>query len=258
MNMIDGQTERVDLRKKTSKNSLSDEHSLAIHKVGELVHHVAGSNTTVLIQGESGLCNELVARSVYISSPRCKHHFVSVHCASILKDLLEIELFGHKQQACSGASTDHKGHFELAHHGTLFLDDIGELNMRMQAKLLRVLQEKTIVRVGDTKPIKVDVRIIAATQTNLEEMVNNGEFQEDLFYCLNVFPIHIPSLRRNAEDFSALVHAITENIKKEPQNETVVKLEAMQTLTEYIWPGNMQELSSLLDLLSIVYPNSLR
>jgi len=243
---------------KLSNGSLLDRHSSVIRKVGEFVQRAADSNTTVLIQGESNICNELVARSVHISSPRCAHQFIPVHCASIPKDLLEIELFGHKKQACSSAITDHKSRFELAHHGTLYLADIGDLDLRMQAKLLRVLLEKTIVRVGDTNPIEVDVRTIAATQTSIKEMVINGEFRGDLFYHLNIFPIQIPPLRKNAEDFSALVYAITEKLKKAPQSETAIKQEAIHTLTEYIWQGNEQELLSLLDLLSIMYPNTIR
>ena len=255
MKMTNGQKKRLDFQIRTSSTSLLDGHSIAIRNVSKLIHLVADSNTTVLIQGESGTGKELVARSVHISSPRRAHYFVPVNCAAIPKDLLESELFGHKKGAFSGAITDHKGRFELAHHGTLFLDEIGDMDLNMQAKLLRVLQEKIIERVGSIKSIEVDVRIIAATHRNLEEMVEKGEFREDLFYRLNVFPINIPPLRRRAEDLPTLVGAITEKIKKESQREIVVKPEAMQTLMQYMWPGNVRELSNLLERLSILYPN---
>ena len=252
--MCANQTSSTDLR--DPNNSLLDGHSLAIRKVCKLIQHVAKSTATVLIQGESGTGKELVARSIHIYSPRRDAYFVPVNCAAIPKDLLESELFGHKKGAFTGAITDRKGRFELAHGGTVFLDEIGDMDLSMQAKLLRVLQEKTIERVGDTKSIAIDVRIIAATHRNLEEMVKEGKFREDLFYRLNVFPIHIPPLRRRAEDLPALAYAISEKIKQDSNVEVVVKPEAMQLLTKHMWPGNVRELSNLLERLSILYPNS--
>ncbi len=237
-----------------TSNSLLDGHSLEIRKVSDLIIKVADTNATVLIQGESGTGKELVARSVHLCSSRRKKCFVPMNCAAIPKDLLESELFGHKKGAFTGAITERKGRFELAHQGSVFLDEIGDMDLSMQAKLLRVIQEKRIQQVGATKSIDVDVRIIAATHRNLEEMVQKGTFCEDLFYRLNAFPIKIPPLRRRAEDLPALTYAITEQIKKESNVEVIVKPEAMQVLTEHMWPGNVRELSNLLERLSILYP----
>ena len=246
--------EQVDRRK--SKSTLLDGNSLAIRQVSELIERVADTNATVLILGESGTGKELVARSVHILSSREKNYFVPVNCAAIPDELLESELFGHVKGAFTGAITDRKGRFELAEGGTLFLDEIGDMDLNMQAKLLRVLQEKVFERVGSTKAIHADVRVVAATHRNLEEMVRKGEFREDLFYRLHVFPIELPPLRRRAEDLPALVYAITGTLKRDTGKELKVTPDAMEVLTRYTWPGNVRELSNLLERLSILYPDT--
>ena len=191
-------------RRRRGKSFL-DGHSHSIQNVCRLVEHVAVTSANVLILGESGTGKELVARAVHKYSPRAIHPFVPINCAAIPSELLESELFGHEKGAFTGAISTHKGRFELAQQGTIFLDEIGDMDLQMQAKLLRVLQEKTFERVGSTKPIHADVRVIAATHRNLEEMVAEGTFREDLFYRLNVFPIDLPPLRRRAEDIPVLI-----------------------------------------------------
>lgn len=235
--MIEGKSKHVEFRTKPSNGSLLDRHGSAIRKVGELVQHAADSNKTVLVQGESDICNELVARSVHFSSSRCVHPFMLTHCGvSAHRDSLETELFGHKKQACSSATTDHLGHFELARHGTLYLADIDELTIRMQAKLERALLEKTIVRISDREPIKIDARIIVSTKTNLRKMVSAGRFREDLYNLLNILPIHIPHINKNIKGFSTFIYAITKYITGESKSEVVINQEIIQTIIEFICP----------------------
>ena len=231
-----------------------DGHSHAIQNVCKLVEHVANTSANVLILGESGTGKELVARAIHKFSNRSNAPFVPINCAAIPSELLESELFGHEKGAFTGAITARRGRFELAQHGTIFLDEIGDMDLHMQAKLLRVLQERVFERVGGAKSIEADVRIIAATHRNLEEMVANGEFREDLFYRLNVFPIELPPLRRRAEDIPALIYAITEQLKREHGAQFSLTNDAMRVLANYPWPGNVRELSNLLERLSILYP----
>ncbi len=247
--------ETVAARRRRSKSFL-DGHSHAIQNVCKLVEHVAATTANVLILGESGTGKELVARAVHSFSNRAKNPFVPVNCAAIPSELLESELFGHEKGAFTGAITAHKGRFELAQHGTIFLDEIGDMDLQMQAKLLRVLQEKVFERVGGTKPIQADVRIVAATHRNLEEMVASGEFREDLFYRLNVFPIDMPPLRRRVEDIPALICAITDRLKRDNGTNFSLTNDAVKILANYPWPGNVRELSNLIERLSILYPNS--
>tara|TARA_R110002096_G_scaffold189429_2_gene370046 strand:- start:829 stop:1956 length:1128 start_codon:yes stop_codon:yes gene_type:complete len=247
--------EAVAARRRRGKSFL-DGHSHAIQNVCKLVEHVASTNANVLILGESGTGKELVARAVHSFSQRAKNPFVPVNCAAIPSELLESELFGHEKGAFTGAITAHKGRFELAQHGTIFLDEIGDMDLQMQAKLLRVLQERVYERVGGTKPIQADVRIVAATHRNLEEMVNSGEFREDLYYRLNVFPIDMPPLRRRVEDIPALICAITDRLKKDNGANFSLTNDAVKILANYPWPGNVRELSNLIERLSILYPNS--
>ncbi len=243
-------------RRRANNKSLLDGHSKAVQRVGELIERVANTDANVLILGESGTGKEVVARSIHTISNRASKYFVPVNCAAIPQDLLESELFGHVKGAFTGAITNRKGRFELAEGGTLFLDEIGDMDLNMQAKLLRVLQEKIFEPVGGTKPVHANVRVIAATHRNLDEMVSAGEFREDLFYRLHVFPIELPPLRRRAEDLPALVYAITDKLKRETGKEIKVTSDAMDVLTRYTWPGNVRELSNLLERLSILYPDT--
>lgn len=249
------QTEVTAARRRRGNNFL-DGHSHAIQNVCKLVEHVASTNANVLVLGESGTGKELVARAVHTFSPRTDFPFVPINCAAIPAELLESELFGHEKGAFTGAITTHKGRFELAQGGTIFLDEIGDMDLHMQAKLLRVLQEKVYERVGSAKPIKADVRVVAATHRDLEKMVSEGTFREDLFYRLNVFPIDLPPLRRRSEDIPALIYAITEQLKREQGAKFSLTNEAIRVLAHYPWPGNVRELSNLLERLSILYPNS--
>ncbi len=245
---------QVNGRRQNNK-SLLDGHSLAIQQVSDLIGRVANSNANVLILGESGTGKEVVARSIHTISNRSAKYFVPVNCAAIPQELLESELFGHVKGAFTGAITDRKGRFELAEGGTLFLDEIGDMDLNMQAKLLRVLQEKVYERVGSGKSIRANVRVVAATHRNLEEMVASGEFREDLYYRLHVYPIELPPLRRRCEDLPSLVYAITDKLKQETGTEIKVTPDAMSALARYTWPGNVRELSNLLERLSILYPD---
>ena len=247
--------EAIAARRRRGKSFL-DGHSHAIQNVCKLVEHVASTNANVLILGESGTGKELVSRAVHTFSSRSKSPFVPVNCAAIPSELLESELFGHEKGAFTGAITAHKGRFELAQKGTIFLDEIGDMDLQMQAKLLRVLQERVYERVGGTNPIQADVRVVAATHRNLEEMVSNGEFREDLYYRLNVFPIDMPPLRRRVEDIPALICAITDRLKRDNGASFSLTNDAVKILANYPWPGNVRELSNLIERLSILYPNS--
>src|SRR3989440_10510759 len=179
--------------------------SNAIERVKKMIVKVAGSSSTVLIRGESGTGKERIARAVHKASPRATERFQAVNCAAINENLLESELFGHEKGAFTGAAGEKKGLFEIADKGTLFLDEIGDLNISMQAKLLRALQEREIMRVGGTRPIKVDARVLAATNRDLEAMVKDNRFREDLYYRLNVIPVDVPPLRQRRDDIAVLM-----------------------------------------------------
>ncbi len=213
--------------------------------------------STVLIQGESGTGKELVAKAIHAHSPRGKNNFVPVNCAAIPDDLLESELFGHTKGAFTGAASAKVGRIEYANGGSLFLDEIGDMKPALQAKLLRVLQEREFEPVGGLKPIPVDVRIIAATHRNLENMVAEGIFREDLFYRLSVIPVVIPPLRERREDIPLLaeffIKSIGKNRKKCLQG---FDLAAMQTLANYPWKGNVRELENLVQHMTILYGGS--
>jgi DNA-binding NtrC family response regulator len=219
-----------------------------MQRVFELVHRVMNNDINVLLQGESGTGKELIAKAIHFNGKRKENPFVVVNCASIPRELLESELFGHEKGAFTGAVGKKIGKFEIANGGTLFLDEIGELEMSLQAKILRVIQEKEFERVGGNEVIKVDVRIISATNRNLYEMVQNKEFREDLYYRLNSFPIHIPPLRERRGDIVLLVdHFIKKFNEKLAMNVTGVTKRAMKYLYDYEWPGNIRELENTIE-----------
>ncbi len=228
--------------------------STAVQSVQYLVEQVASTAATALILGESGTGKELVAQVIHNLSDRSEAPFVPVNCVAIPLELLESELFGHEKGAFTGAVVARQGKFELAAGGTLFLDEIGDMPMSMQAKLLRVLQERTFERVGSNKPIQADVRILAATHKNLEACIAEGTFREDLYYRLNVFPIQIPPLRERIEDIGLLIDHFIEKKKKETGNFISLAPETRAFLEKYNWPGNIRELCNLVERLLILYP----
>jgi transcriptional regulator with GAF, ATPase, and Fis domain len=214
----------------------------------ERIAMVAGTNTTVLITGETGTGKELVARAIHEASPRRERLLVKVNCAAISAGLVESELFGHEKGAFTGAVGKHKGRFELAHGGTLFLDEVGELPLETQVKLLRVLQEREFERVGGTETIRVDVRVVAATNRNLPQMVARRQFREDLYYRLNVFPVALPPLRERADDIPPLAHAFLRRFARQAGKRIDdVSPEAMWRLLAYNWPGNVRELQNVIE-----------
>ncbi|MFM2056176.1 MAG: hypothetical protein RLY71_561 [Pseudomonadota bacterium] len=211
------------------------------------VHQAAPSRATVLLRGESGTGKEAIARAVHYLSPRKDAPFIKVNCAALTESLLESELFGHERGAFTGAAGDRKGRFELAHGGTLFLDEVGDISPGFQAKLLRVLQEREFERVGGNKPIKVDVRLICATNRDLEKMVQRGEYRADLYYRINVVSIFLPALRERRDDIPPLVNYFLERFNKDSRRELRVTPEAMKVLTHCYWPGNVRELENCIE-----------
>lgn len=231
--------------------------SQATQRLNRLIDQVADSEATVLILGESGTGKEVVARKLHYHSVRKSHAFVPVNCGAIPGDLLESELFGHEKGAFTGAITARRGRFELAEGGTLFLDEIGDMSMPMQVKLLRVLQERTFERVGSNKEIHCNVRIIAATHRDLERAIDEGNFREDLYYRLNVFPIEMPSLRERAQDIPILIKDLIRRLEREQRGSVRLTANAMSALSQYGWPGNVRELANLIERLTILYPHGL-
>jgi two-component system response regulator AtoC len=221
--------------------------SLAMRKVMDLASRVAPHATTVLVTGESGTGKEVVARAVHRMSPRRDAPFIAVNCAAIPENLLESELFGHQKGAFTGANADRAGLFEEASGGTLLLDEIGDLPLGLQAKLLRVLQEAEVRRVGETRTRKVDVRVIAATARDMEKDVKAGHFREDLYYRLNVVRIHIPSLRERPEDLEGLVAKLLGRAGDRAGRQVMMSAEAMAAIRQQPWPGNVRELENALE-----------
>lgn len=220
-----------------------------------LIEQVANTEANVLILGESGTGKEVVARNIHFLSPRSEGPFVPVNCGAIPGDLLESELFGHEKGAFTGAITARKGRFELAQDGTLFLDEIGDMPLPMQVKLLRVLQEKSYERVGGTKSIQANVRIVAATHRNLDKMIEEEKFREDLFYRLNVFPIDTPGLKERAEDIPLLLQELVSRQQAETGKSLKFTEQALESLMKHTWPGNVRELSNLVERMMILYPD---
>ena len=232
-------------------NRIDDEiigQSEEMERVKKMICKVAGSSSTVMIRGDSGVGKERVARAIHKASPRADAVFQAVNCAAINENLIESELFGHEKGSFTGAHTQKKGQFETADQGTLFLDEIGDLNISMQAKILRALQEREVMRVGGTKPIKVDVRVIAATNRDLEAMVKDGRFREDLYYRLNIIPIVIPPLRNRRDDIPALVDFfIAKHTAGAHRQIRGLTPGARNLIMSYSWPGNVRQLESAIE-----------
>ena len=223
-------------------------NSPKMQKLCRVIGKVAASNATVLITGESGTGKELIANTLHYTSPRSKGPFVKINCGALPETLLESELFGHEKGAFTGASARKLGRFELAHTGTIFLDEIGEISLSLQVKLLRVLQEREFERVGGVETIKTDIRVIAATNRNLEEMVSKRTFREDLYYRLNVVAIHVPPLRERKEDVRLLADYFLHKYGQE-NNKSVSAIdeEALTCMQGYSWPGNVRELGNVVE-----------
>ncbi|HEY5582285.1 MAG TPA: nif-specific transcriptional activator NifA, partial [Rhodoferax sp.] len=221
--------------------------SAPMQEVFDQVHQVAPARTTVLLRGESGTGKEVIARAIHNLSPRKREAFVRVNCAALTESLLESELFGHEKGAFTGAQGQRKGRFELSHGGTLFLDEIGDISAAFQAKLLRVLQEREFERVGGTAVVKVDVRIILATNRNLERMVQAGEFRADLYYRINVVSIQLPPLRERREDIPAMAQHFLDRFNQENVRTTHFSPAAMRVLSSCYWPGNVRELENCVE-----------
>jgi formate hydrogenlyase transcriptional activator len=245
------QQENVALREEIDKASMFEEivgTSPALQAVLSRVSKVAPSDSTVLITGETGTGKELVARGIHRRSHRVSRAFVSVNCAAIPRDLIASELFGHEKGAFTGAMQRRIGRFELANGGTIFLDEVGELAADTQVALLRVLQEREFERVGGRQPIRVDVRVIAATNRDLKAAVSSGTFREDLYYRLNVFPIEVPPLRERRKDIPLLVeYFIDRYARKAGKNIRSVEKKTLQLLQSYPWPGNIRELQNVIE-----------
>ena len=223
-------------------------HSKPMQEVFRRIQKVADSDSSILIYGESGTGKELVARAIHFHSPRKDRPFVKVNCGALAEGVLESELFGHERGAFTGAVKRRKGRFELADEGTIFLDEIGEIPLSTQLKLLRVLQEKEIDRVGGEETIQLDVRVIAATNRNLAEQVRQGLFREDLYYRLNIIPIDLPPLRERPEDISDLVaHFLQKKCREMNRLLVVLTPRAMEAMKNYHWPGNVRELENVIE-----------
>ncbi len=231
--------------------------SAAMRQVFHVIETVAATSSTVLITGETGTGKELVARAIHHNSPRRTQRFVALNCSAIPETLLEAELFGHVRGAFTGAVATRQGRIEQAHKGTLFLDEVGTMSPALQAKLLRVLQEREFERVGESHPIKVDVRIIAATHSDLPKLVAEGAFREDLYYRLNVIPLHLPPLRERREDIPLLVSHFVRKIGAAldpPRPDVTVAQDAMRCLMAYAWPGNVRQLENIVERVLAMSP----
>jgi two-component system NtrC family response regulator len=256
---------RVIKENRDLRNAVSSQYSFGniigkskvMQQVFDTIRKVAPSNATVLIEGESGTGKELVAKSIHFNSPRREKPFVAVNCSALAETLLESELFGHEKGAFTGAVSMRKGRFELADTGTLFLDEIGDMSTGLQVKLLRVLQEKVFERVGGTKPIAVNIRVIAATNRNLKEEMNKGRFREDLYYRLNVVHIALPSLKQRQQDIRLLLDHFINKYADERKHSvpvTGIDPDVERLFYEYSWPGNVRELENLIERLMIMSP----
>lgn len=250
------QQENQQLRSELNKKYKFDQiigSSEQIQNVLRLIERVADSDSTVLVTGESGTGKELIARAIHYNSPRATGPFVPINCGAIPAELLESELFGHMKGAFTGAIANRIGRFEMADGGTIFLDEIGDLEPSLQVKLLRALQERSFEPVGSTKTVSVNVRVIAATNINLEDAVDNGRFREDLFYRLNVIPIVVPALRERKTDIPLLLtHFMDIFNKNKGRGLTGIASDALEALVNYPWPGNIRELENLVERMTIL------
>src|ERR1700729_1289557 len=229
--------------------------SSGLRRVLQMVKTVAWGDSTVLLQGETGTGKELIARAIHSHSPRRDRPFVKLNCAAIPTGLLESELFGHERGSFTGAIAQKIGRIEMAHQGPLFLDEIGDIPLELQPKLLRVLQEREFERLGSTRTQKADVRIVAATHRDLEGMILDKQFRSDLYYRLNVFPIHVPALRERPEDISLLVqHFVQQATRRMRKTIDTVPSETMEALIHYRWPGNIRELENVIERAVILSP----
>ncbi|MFC1883692.1 sigma-54-dependent transcriptional regulator [Thermodesulfobacteriota bacterium] len=236
-----------------SEKDLIIGQSNAMKNIFEKILKVAPTDTTVMISGESGTGKELVARAIHANSERKKNEFVAVDCSSLVENLLESELFGHVKGSFTGAHQTKHGFFELANNGTFFFDEISNLSLKIQAKLLRVIQEREFMKVGDQEKIKLDIRIISASNSNLKKSVRSGEFREDLYYRLSVVPIHLPPLRKRKEDIPLLInHFLKKYSNKIKKPVPSVSHEAMEIFSEYAWPGNVRELEHTIERILIL------
>jgi two-component system nitrogen regulation response regulator NtrX len=247
--------ENLILRQKAkAKNKITGE-SLAIRQLQETIERVAPTHATVLITGENGTGKELVARAIHHLSTRNTRPLVEVNCAAIHEDLIESELFGHERGAFTGANERRRGRFDLANSGTLFLDEIGDMSLKTQAKILRILEEQRFERVGGTKTIQVDVRVIAATNKNLEREIEEGWFREDLYYRLNVIPVQVPPLRERTDDIPLLAEDFLEEFARESSiAKKNVAEDVIPVLQQHPWPGNVRELKNFIERLVILVP----
>jgi two-component system, NtrC family, response regulator HydG len=250
------QQENVRLREVVAETNRPSDiigQSAAMQKVFDAIETVGPTDATVLITGESGTGKELVARAVHAAGPRRFHPLVVIHCGALTETLLESELFGHEKGAFTGAQYRKKGKFEIAEGGTVFLDEIADISLKTQTDLLRVLQEREIVRVGGNQQIKVDFRIVAATNKNLEKLIEDGAFRPDLYYRLNVFHIELPALRDRREDIPLLVNHFVQKFSREMNKKiTRVAPQAMALLQQYPWPGNIRELENAVERAMVV------
>jgi Nif-specific regulatory protein len=253
---LEDQTERLE---HALKNRYSIDgwigRSRIMQQVSESVHLVSKSRATVLIMGESGTGKEVIAKAIHFNSPRNKKPFIQINCAAIPESLLESELFGHEKGAFTGAHIARPGKFESAHEGTLFLDEIGEISPSVQVKLLRVLQERVVERIGGNRAVPVDVRIIAATNRNLEEAIRKNQFREDLYYRLNVVPIFLPPLRQRKEDIPLLVAHFLSRFNAENRRSIEMTPGAIEAMIQHDWPGNVRELENMMERLVVMSPD---
>ncbi len=246
------------LKAKINKEHEMIGESRPIMQLKKQIDIAAPSNGWVLITGENGTGKELVARAIHHQSTRSKQTFVEVNCAAIPEELIESELFGHEKGAFTGATTARKGKFDQANNGTLFLDEIGDMSLKTQAKILRILQERKFERVGGNRTIEVDVRVIAATNKNLESEIREGSFREDLYFRLNVLPFHVPPLRERKEDIQRLAsHFLNYFCSQESRDIKSMSANALQALAQYNWPGNIRELKNLIERMVIMTPEQL-
>jgi two-component system nitrogen regulation response regulator NtrX len=244
------------LKEKMAKDYEMIGTSTAIRQLKEQIAIAAPTSGWVLISGENGTGKELVARAIHTLSKRHDKPFIEVNCAAIPEELIESELFGHEKGAFTGATAQRKGKFDLAHEGSLFLDEIGDMSLKTQAKILRILQEKKFERVGGSRTIEVDVRVIAATNKDLEEEIRAGNFRQDLYYRLNVLPFHVPPLRKRRRDIQLLAeHFLAHFCRKESRKSKRLAPEAIDMLTRYAWPGNVRELKNIIERLVIMIPH---